>query len=58
MERCKCGKPAMHTTYKWWEDPSRVDQCCECYVKDGNAPSDWHQDCMKTYKNLNPTVPE
>jgi hypothetical protein len=20
--------------------------CCECYVKAGHAPADWHPDCM------------
>lgn len=26
--------------------------CCECFVKDGNAPADWHTNCMRTYREL------
>lgn len=24
--------------------------CCECYVKEGNPPADWHTVCMRVYK--------
>ena len=26
--------------------------CCECYVKEGNPPADWHPVCMETYRKL------
>jgi len=26
--------------------------CCECYVKEGNPPADWHPKCMETYKKM------
>ncbi len=24
--------------------------CCECHVKSGSPPADWHPDCMKAYQ--------
>ena len=27
--------------------------CCECYVKAGNPPADWHTICMATHNYLN-----
>lgn len=27
--------------------------CCECYVKAGNPPADWHVICIATYNMLN-----
>jgi hypothetical protein len=26
--------------------------CCECYVKEGNIPFDWHRLCMETYEKI------
>lgn len=26
--------------------------CCECYVKEGNPPADWHSMCMAVYHEL------
>lgn len=23
--------------------------CCECFVRSGHAPADWHRMCMATY---------
>lgn len=39
---CACGSPAMH-----YSDGSWV--CCRCYVTAGEAPADWHPQCMETY---------
>lgn len=36
-----CGKHAAHSIGREWE-------CCECYVRAGHAPSDWHPVCMET----------
>jgi hypothetical protein len=42
----KCHeRPANHTV-------GDIRLCCECYVKDGNAPADWHIACMKAYEKL------
>jgi hypothetical protein len=41
----KCGGVALH----------RVNDtllCCECYVKAGYSPADWHPDCMSVYRAL------
>jgi len=48
MKKCKCGKAAMHVI--WSVRTGKTYQCCSCYVKDGNPPSDWHRDCMLAYK--------
>lgn len=43
----KCGgKPAKH---KYGDGQ---DLCCECHVKNGSAPANWHDDCMKAYREL------
>jgi hypothetical protein len=34
----------------WGAKTGKVYQCCECYVKEGNPPSDWHSGCMLAYK--------
>ena len=48
MKKCKCGKAAMH---KMWNiKTGDVFLCCECYVKEGNPHSDWHDYCMLAYK--------
>jgi len=26
--------------------------CCECWVREGNPPADWHSVCMKVYASL------
>jgi hypothetical protein len=26
--------------------------CCKCYVEAGNAPADWHRDCMETANKI------
>ncbi len=42
-----CGGVAMH----------RVNDnvlCCECYIKTGNSPADWHPDCLKWKLKLYP----
>lgn len=46
---CKCGKPAAHETKRWWDNPKTTYQCCECYVREGNPPADWHPLCMSVY---------
>lgn len=45
---CSCGKPASHTIY----GGVKKFQCCECYVKAGNPPADWHSLCMATYNKM------
>jgi hypothetical protein len=53
-ENCKCGKLAMHVFY---EKGIRVCQCCKCYVNGGNAPADWHPECMKAYMKTKTSTP-
>ena len=43
-DKCKCGKISSHTTFK---NGNKVRLCCNCYVKAGNAPADWHFGCMQ-----------
>ncbi len=45
-EKCACGDNANH-----WSSREPRLQCCFCYVRAGNPPSDWHPDCMKHFKN-------
>lgn len=47
--KCICGRLARHREYFKGKESF---YCCECYVKAGNAPSDWHSECMSTYKKL------
>lgn len=49
MTTCSCGKPSSHTIY---DDGFKKFQCCECYIKAGNPPADWHPLCMKTYNEM------
>ena len=44
------NKYAKHTVYS----NKHGDEffCCECYVKHGNPPADWHKECMETYNKL------
>lgn len=45
-----CGKKIpQHSTYF---NGSTTNQCCQCYVLDGNSPSDWHPLCMSTHRNM------
>lgn len=46
---CDCGEKANH-----WSG-GNIFQCCKCYVMGGNAPADWHPECMSTYQTLNAT---
>lgn len=48
----QCGKPGQHTISKHWEQPSDKHFCCGCYVRNGNSPADWHEDCMKTFNEM------
>ena len=43
----KCGGKAMHLV-------NGYQLCCECYIKDGNAPADWHPECNKWHLKLHP----
>lgn len=45
MPKCdKCGnRIAMHREFRSGEDRSL---CCQCYVQEGNAPADWHPECI------------
>lgn len=50
VKKCKCGKPAMH---KYWTvNTGDKYMCCECHVKNGGAPSDWHLECMEIYNKI------
>lgn len=40
-----CGKKTSHTV-------GGKRMCCKCYVEAGNAPADWHSECMRTYAKL------
>jgi len=44
-----CRRPASHSTSIHGHTLRR---CCECYVKDGNPPADWHPLCMITYNQM------
>lgn len=44
---CACGRPANH-----WV--GGVHLCCECHVKAGHAPADWHPDCMRAAETETP----
>lgn len=48
---CDCGKPARHEA-SYLDGRKVVLQCCECYVKEGNPPADWHSDCMIAFERL------
>ncbi len=37
----------------WSVKNGHRELCCECHVKEGNAPSDWHQECLYTYRQMN-----
>lgn len=39
-------RPARHSIYQHGKERTL---CCECYVKEGNPPADWHSGCMETY---------
>lgn len=49
-KNCKCGKPSTHEM--WSAKTGNVYQCCECHIKSGGAPADWHSGCMVAYKKL------
>lgn len=36
-----------------WIKGKRINRCCKCHVKAGNAPADWHSKCIETYKQIN-----
>jgi hypothetical protein len=43
-----CEVCGMHTSrHTEWKDSRERHLCCECYVREGNPPADWHVDCMK-----------
>lgn len=33
-----------------------INLCCECYVRRGNPPSDWHPLCMRTFYESRPAI--
>jgi len=47
---CACGKPSGHQTFL--PDGRTFCQCCECHVRSGGIPADWHKVCMKTWGEL------
>jgi len=47
--QCACGKEYSHTITL---NRKTTRMCCECYVKAGYPPADWHKDCMETVKVL------
>lgn len=49
--RCACGRPPDHAEYSPEEDV-RHFYCCECWVRAGNPPADWHARCVATYAAL------
>lgn len=50
MGMCPCGRQGMHETFCCWETPQRSYQCCRCHVRSGDAPADWHTECMAEYQ--------
>ena len=44
---CNQQNEAMH-----WVSKSGIERnlCCVCHVKEGNAPADWHPDCIREYE--------
>lgn len=49
QEICDCGKPAMHTV-SYRDKTSHL--CCECNVRGGGAPADWHRGCMEAFREI------
>lgn len=49
MNLCKCGQPASHTM-------GDKRMCCDCYVREGNPPADWHAGCMRTWKSIKKAI--
>ncbi len=43
--KCACGRKASHEIWKPGSDTPEY-LCCECHVKAGHAPTDWHYECM------------
>ncbi len=46
---CACGKPSNHES---WRMGVTTHQCCECHIKSGGIPADWHRVCMSTYNAM------
>ena len=46
-EPCACGKPSRHSSGK---GGVVVYRCCQCHMKNGGIPADWHPECMVIYK--------
>ena len=47
IEKCdNCGNPETKHTV------GAVRWCCECYVRAGYPPADWHYNCMRVFKEL------
>jgi len=42
-----CGGHAMHRV-------NNDVMCCECYIKSGHSPADWHPECCKWHLKLHP----
>ncbi len=51
MSCTRCNKkPANHTLTRWWKKPETEHLCCECHIKSGGSPADWHLDCMRIHR--------
>lgn len=48
-KRLLCERCQKHTSQ---HETSTGHLCCECYVKEGNSPAEWHKNCMKTYNEI------
>lgn len=49
-ETVKCSQCQERTARHRFSEEKNL--CCECYVKAGNPPSDWHPDCMRTFGEI------
>ena len=51
-EACQCDecneRPAMHTK---WEGEKKTRLCCQCHIKQGHPPAEWHPLCMEAYNS-------
>jgi len=45
----KCDKHPRRTVMHTVSKPDTIKRylCCECHIKDGGSPADWHPKCMK-----------
>ncbi len=53
MDMCDVCKKRESRHLSWNRTQGNKALCCKCHVAEGNAPADWHKECLSAYEQIN-----